>query len=344
MRRTKVWLFSTCLMAALAGTAMLLGTSSSLCSLGGGRSGERSGERSGGATGDTTTADGATGTQATGVGITPTARTGTTTTATPGSPTASIGSSAAKASRGARIKPLVKGPISSRLGTTSTARAEVWGQGPRQPAAPRPPPPAPGRSTPPATRRPPRTPQEPATAPEGLQAFPTPDGPPRATPRPLPRALRTPDPNRPRGPARAGRRRPGRGPPGPAADRRDRPGRRRPLATGAGAWGDPSPSGGSRPLGHPPEAEQAEDAGAQEHQARRLGDGSDVDDAGAPGPGCRQTRRWWPRSRRTRPVQTGSSPGRRRRRRRRPRTQQHCPLGRKIRQGPRYLLSRTGGP
>jgi hypothetical protein len=81
MRRTNVWLFSTCLVAALAGTAMLLGTSSSLAQ---------------------------------------------TTTATPGSPTASIGSSAVKASRGARIDPPVKGTISSRLGTTSTDRAEVW--------------------------------------------------------------------------------------------------------------------------------------------------------------------------------------------------------------------------
>ena len=45
MRRTKEWLLSTCLVAALAGTAMLLGTSSSLAQPGRGE--ERREEREG---------------------------------------------------------------------------------------------------------------------------------------------------------------------------------------------------------------------------------------------------------------------------------------------------------
>jgi hypothetical protein len=58
-----------------------------------------------------------------------------------------------------------------------------------------PPPPAPGRSTPPATRRRPRLRKRPRSTPPPRKAFgalPTPDGPPWATWRPLPRALRTP--------------------------------------------------------------------------------------------------------------------------------------------------------
>ncbi|MBV8314316.1 MAG: hypothetical protein JOZ53_05220, partial [Planctomycetaceae bacterium] len=135
--------------------------------------------------------------------------------------------------------------------TAATPRS--WAPVPEpRPPAPRPPTAAP--STPPHPVRP---------GPGGDHAPPDGEGHPRRPPWAVP-------PHLPRdggqGPQEAQGARPG--PSGPAADHHDRPGRRPTARRGAGA-----PSGGSRPPAHPPEAEQAEDADAQEHQARRRGNG-----------------------------------------------------------------------